>query len=101
MAKDPGMLRNVRQPLEDPLMRRRAQQALAVEQNIAGVRLEKAEERLQDRRLADAIGAENGCQLSRGGVQIQPLDDVQVLVIADEKILGLQHRGNPLRELSS
>ena len=70
-----------RHPRVDPVARRAAGHVLARELDRPVARLDEAEDRLQRRRLARRVAAEQGDELAFAHVQVEVLEDVDLAVV--------------------
>src|SRR5690606_38856119 len=68
-----------------------AHDALAVDGDVAAAHLHHAEDRLQQRRLAGAVGADDADQLAAVGDEIRTVDDVDARDVTGDEIADLHH----------
>jgi hypothetical protein len=68
------VLERARDPAPDDAVRRRAQQALAVEGDLALVRLVQARDQVEERRLPGPVGPDQAGDLPLGHVQRDVVD---------------------------
>ena len=64
---------------------------VALERDRAGADLHQAEQRLEQRRLAGAVGADDADQLVLLAVQVGAVEDVDAGQVARDQVVGAQH----------
>ena len=64
---------------------------LALERHRAGADLHQAEQRLEQRRLAGAVGADDADQLVLLAVEVGAVEDVHPGQVAGDQVVGAQH----------
>jgi len=73
---------------------------VTIEQNCAGVNLDKTEQCLEKCRLAGAVGADDADQLSGLTVEVGAVEDVHAGQVAGDEIVGSQNGTVGLCEVS-
>jgi hypothetical protein len=91
--KDLASLRHVADAGLDPLVRRGTRQVAAGKLDAAALRRQQTHQRLEQRRLADAVAAENRRHLARLGGEAEVAQDVAAAVILVQ-VVDTQH-GRP------
>src|SRR3954447_21688814 len=85
-TEEPAVLGDDREALLDPVARRAAGHVLAAEEHLAAARPDDAERRLQRRRLARRVAAEQADELARVHVQRESLQDVDRPVVRVDRV---------------
>src|SRR5262245_58799640 len=92
LGKDVGALWHVAdaRPLE--LVRRQPFDRAPVQENLPGARREEAEDRLEERRLAGAVGPDDSGHRAARDAEVHAVEDVDALDIAGDDPLELEQR---------
>src|SRR5215510_1232916 len=95
-GKDAATLRHQAYAAPRDLVRGQARDVLAAEQNAAAARRREADDRADQRGLADAVAAEHRDDLAPADPQRDTLQDVAVAVVGVD-VLDVKHRPSPDR----